>query len=122
MRPPNEGSPPAARQGGFPGKSTNPTDADSLAVTGAILVDLTVVDPRVAYRRVSGLHMAPDGAHVELHVGHMKVDPPTIRLVRGQLPRLTITVKGEVYATGKWVRALRDGNPLSDELPLGVTA
>jgi hypothetical protein len=34
MRPLNEGSRPAARQGGFPRKSTNPTDADSLAPAG----------------------------------------------------------------------------------------
>jgi hypothetical protein len=91
------------------------------AVTGAILVDLTAVAEKVAYRRVSGLHMVPDDAHVELIVGHMKVDPKTIRLIRTQIPRLSVRVLGEPYAVGRWVAALRSGDVLSDELPLGVS-
>jgi hypothetical protein len=129
MRPVNSGRPLAVHERQHPTKSTNPTDADSLspadrpgAVTGAILVDLTVVDPKVAYRRVAGLHMIPTGARLELVVGPLAVNPRVVRLVRTQLPRLSVRVLGEPYAVGRWVRALRDGDVLSDELPLGVTA
>jgi hypothetical protein len=106
--------------------TTEPTDADNFvdAVTGAVLIDLTKVDPKVAYRRVAGLHPVPTGAHIELIVGPLAVNARVIRMVRTQLPRLSVRVLGEPYAVERWVRALRDGNVLSDELPLslGVTA
>jgi hypothetical protein len=48
MRPPNEGSPPAVHQGGFPRKSTNPTDTDTIPPTGD---SLPVVTSRFVWER-----------------------------------------------------------------------
>jgi hypothetical protein len=75
----------------------------------------------LAYRRASHLHRLRRGAHVRLVVGTMRTDDKVIRLVRHELPRISVEVVGSNSdATGKWVRALRDGNPLGDELLLGV--
>jgi hypothetical protein len=132
MRPPNEGSPPAVHQGGFPRKSTNPTDTDTIpptidtfdktVVSGTIWLDLRDIDEAVSYRRVAPLLVAPSGARVFLVVGCLRPNARVVRLVREQLPRLSVDVLGEPYAIGKWVAALRTGDVLSDELPLGVTA
>jgi hypothetical protein len=79
-------------------------------VTGAILVNLTRVDPKIAHPRVASLRTAPAGAHLELVVGPLAVNPAVIRLVRAELPRLSVRVLGESYAVGRWVDALRNGN------------
>jgi hypothetical protein len=95
---------------------------DKTVVSGTIWLDIRDIDEAVSYRRVAPLRVAPSGARVFLVVGCLRPNPRVVRLVREQLPRLSVDVLGEPYAIGKWVAALRTGDVLSDELPLGVTA
>ncbi len=82
-------------------------------ITGTILIDLTIVkEDRQRNRIAAALGTAPRGATVELLVGPLRVTPDAARLIRDYVEErhLDVVVKGEHYAVGAWVTALRDGD------------
>ncbi len=86
-----------------------------MTVTGTILVDLTIVQEDRHRRRVAAaLGTAPAGATVELVIGPLRVTADAVRLIReyAEERHLSIVVKGESYAVGAWVSALRTGELL----------
>jgi len=81
-------------------------------ITGTILVDLTAVaEDRQRGRVAAALGDAPAGATVELVVGPLRVGAEAVRLLRqyAEERHLNVVVKGENYAVGAWVTALRSG-------------
>ena len=83
-----------------------------IVVTGTILVDLTAVrEDRQRGRVAAALGTAPDGVTVEVVVGPLRVTPDAARLLRqyAEERHLDVVVKGENYAVGAWVSALRTG-------------
>jgi hypothetical protein len=89
-------------------------------VSGALLLDIRDLDPKVAHRRVGGLNVAPSGAQVVLVVGCLAVNLRVAALVREQLPRLSVRVLGDnSHAVQQWVEALR--TPSYDGVLPGVT-
>ena len=86
-----------------------------MTISGTILIDLTIVkEDRHRGRVAAALGTAPDGAAVELVVGPLRVTADAVRLIRdyAEERHLSITVKGESYAVGAWVSALRTGELL----------
>ncbi len=83
-----------------------------MIVTGAILVDLTVVKEDHHRGRVAAaLGNAPNGAMVELLVGALLVSGDALRVLRRYADErhLSIVVKGEARAVQSWVVAIRTG-------------
>ncbi len=83
-----------------------------MTISGTILIDLTIVkEDRHRNRIAAALGTAPRGATVELLVGPLRVTPDAARLIRDYVEErhLNVVVKGEHYAVGAWVTALRDG-------------
>ncbi len=86
-----------------------------MTITGAVLVDLTAVpESRHRGRVAAALGTAPNGATVELHVGPLRVSADAVRMLRDHVEerQLDVVVKGESYAVGAWVSALRTGELL----------
>ncbi len=84
-----------------------------MMITGLILVDLTIVEENRHRGRVAAaLGTAPAGATVEVVIGPLRVTPDAARLIRDYVEErhLDVVVKGEHYAVGAWVTALRDGD------------
>ncbi len=83
-----------------------------MMITGALLVDLTAVpENRHRGRVAAAVGTAPKGATVELLVGPLRVTPDAARLIHDYVEErhLDVVVKGEHYAVGAWVSALRTG-------------
>ncbi len=86
-----------------------------MTVTGTILCDLTIVkEDRHRGRVAAALGTAPAGATVEVVVGPLRVTADAVRLIRDYVEErhLDVVVKGEPYAVGAWVSALRTGELL----------
>jgi hypothetical protein len=91
-------------------------------ITGSVSVELRDAAPEVAHRRVACLPMVPTGVRVIVEVGALAPNPHVVRLLREHVDRLHIDIHGTEHAVRRWVAALRTGDVLSGELPLGVTA
>lgn len=86
-----------------------------MTITGTILVDLTIVkEDRHRARVAAALGTAPAGATCELVIGPLRVTADAVRLIRDYVEErhLDVVVKGESYAVGAWVTALRTGELL----------
>lgn len=82
-----------------------------MIITGCIVVDLTDVAEARQRHRVGALATAPVGTRCEVIVGPLRVTPDAVRLLREYAVErhLDVVVKGESYAVGAWVNALRSG-------------